>query len=147
MRPWYTARPNELTRRSHINVCVYDSTWEASESFALDRSDQDLVDAWVKNDHLGFEILYVYRGAVRKYRPDFLIRLIDGTMLVLEVKGQDDEEQQAKRRFLDEWVAAVNTHGGFGNWAWDVSMRPREIDQILAKHRKNCGEGDQSLGE
>jgi type III restriction enzyme len=134
MRPWYTARPNELTRRSHINVCVYDSTWEASESFVLDRSGQELVDAWVKNDHLGFEILYVYRGVVRKYRPDFLIRLADGTMLVLEVKGQDDEEQRAKRRFLDEWVDAVNAHGGFGHWAADVSTQPREIDGILVRH-------------
>src|SRR5205823_1785814 len=35
MRPWYTARPCERTRRSHINVCVFDSTWEASESFVL----------------------------------------------------------------------------------------------------------------
>jgi type III restriction enzyme len=134
MRPWYTARPNELTRRSHINICVYDSTWEASESYVLDRSDQERVDAWVKNDHLGFEILYVYRGNVRKYRPDFLIRLADGTMLVLEVKGQDDDEQRAKRRFLEEWVAAVNAHGGFGHWACDLSTHPREIDGILARH-------------
>ena len=47
------------------------------------------VDAWVKNDHLGFEILYVFKGVVKKYRPDFLIRLKNGKMLVLEVKGQD----------------------------------------------------------
>ena len=35
------------------------------------------VDAWVKNDHLGFEIVYVFDGVVRKYRPDFLVRLAD----------------------------------------------------------------------
>ena len=87
----------------------------------------------MKNDHLGFEILYVFRGVVRKYRPDFLIRLADGTMLVLEVKGQDDEEQRAKRRFLEEWVAAVNAHGGFGCWRSDVATRPREIDAILSR--------------
>ena len=28
MRTWYTGKPCERTRRSHINVCVYDSTWE-----------------------------------------------------------------------------------------------------------------------
>ena len=64
MRTWYTGKPCERTRKSHINVCVYDSTWEASDAFALDSS--DAVAAWVKNDHLGFEVLYVYRGVVRK---------------------------------------------------------------------------------
>ena len=59
---------------------VYDSTWEASEAFELDHS--SLVDAWVKNDHIGFEVLYVYRGVVRKYRPDFIIRLKSGNTLV-----------------------------------------------------------------
>ncbi|MBC7316816.1 MAG: type III restriction endonuclease subunit R, partial [Chloroflexi bacterium] len=67
MRTWYTGKPCERTRKSHINVCVYDSTWEASDAFVLDNS--DAVSAWVKNDHLGFEVLYVYRGVVRKYRP------------------------------------------------------------------------------
>ncbi len=58
MRPWYTGKPCERTRKSHINVCVYDSTWEASDAFVLDHS--DAVSAWVKNDHLGFEVLYGY---------------------------------------------------------------------------------------
>ena len=76
MTTWYTGKPCEYTHRSHINCCVYDSAWEASEAFELDRNPQ--VDAWVKNDHLGFEVLYIYRGVVRKYRPDFLIRLKSG---------------------------------------------------------------------
>ena len=81
--------------RSHINFCVYDSTWEASEAFALDHTPH--VAAWVKNDHLGFEIVYVFDGVVRKYRPDFLVRLANGAMLVLEVKGQDTPQNRAKR--------------------------------------------------
>ena len=43
----------------------------------------------------------------------------DKTMLVLEVKGQDDQEQQTKREFLVEWVRAINGHGGLGTWAAD----------------------------
>ena len=31
MRPWRTGKPCNPTQRSHINYCVYDSTWEASE--------------------------------------------------------------------------------------------------------------------
>jgi type III restriction enzyme len=131
MRTWYTGKPCERTRKSHINVCVYDSTWEASDAFALD--DSDTVAAWVKNDHLGFEVLYVYRGVVRKYRPDFLVRLASGDMLVLETKGQDTEQDKVKRRYLDEWTQAVNAHGGFGRWRREVANNPGEIRDILLK--------------
>ena len=51
MGTWYTGKPCERTERSHINFCVYDSTWEASEAFELDHNRD--VAAWVKNDHLG----------------------------------------------------------------------------------------------
>ncbi|MGH8679016.1 MAG: BPTD_3080 family restriction endonuclease, partial [Burkholderiales bacterium] len=129
MRTWYTGKPCERTRKSHINVCVYDSTWEASDAFALD--DSGSVAAWVKNDHLGFEVLYVYRGVVRKYRPDFLVRLNNGDLLVLETKGQDAEQDQVKRRYLDEWTQAVNAHGAFGRWRCTVAKNPGEIRDIL----------------
>jgi len=137
MRPWWTGKPCEHTKRSHINFCVFDSTWEASEAFELDRNKH--VAAWVKNDHLGFEVLYVYRGVVRKYRPDFLIRLASGTMLVLEVKGQDSQENQTKRKFLAEWVDAVNEHSGFGRWAWDVSFGLEDIHATLERGGESHG--------
>ena len=113
-------------------VAVYDSRWEATESFELDRNDR--VNSWVKNDHLGFEILYVFRGVVKKYRPDFLIRLANGDMLVLEVKGQDTQETKTKRKFLEEWIQAVNAHGGFGKWTSDVSYNPADVEEILERY-------------
>ncbi|MCI0590606.1 MAG: DUF1064 domain-containing protein [Gammaproteobacteria bacterium] len=73
---------------------------------------------------------------MRKYRPDFIIRLASGTMLVLETKGKDTEQDQTKRRFLDEWVKAVNAHGGFGQWCWDVSRNPADVKDVLARHGK-----------
>ena len=132
MRTWYTGKPCEPTARSHINFCVFDSTWEATEAFVLDRAPE--VAAWVKNDHLGFDVFYVHRGVVRKYRPDFLVRLASGDMLVLETQGQDSEQDRTKRRFLAEWTEAVNAHGGFGRWSWDVSKAPADIRDILARH-------------
>ena len=130
MATWHTAKPCEHTQRSHINCCVYDSAWEASEAYALDHS--ELVDAWVKNDHLGFELFYVHGGVVHKYRPDFLVRLKSGDMLVLEVKGRKREQDRTKLRFLGEWVEAVNAHGGFGRWTWGVANEPGEVQDILA---------------
>lgn len=132
MRTWYTARPCEVTKRSHINVCVYDSAWEASDAYVLDNS--DTVEAWVKNDHLGFEVLYVYRGVVHKYRPDFLVRLTGGKMLVVETKGEEPDQDRVKHRYLAEWIRAVNAHGGFGSWDWAVAHRPGELKDILILH-------------
>jgi type III restriction enzyme len=134
MRTWYTSKPCERTRKSHINVCVYDSTWEASDAFALEDSSE--VAAWVKNDHLGFEVFYVYRGVVRKYRPDFLVRLRSGDMLVLETKGQSTEEDEVKHKYLEEWILAVNAHGGFGRWRWAVVRHPGEIRDVIMQCEK-----------
>ena len=138
MRTWYTGKPCERTKKSHINVCVYDSTWEASDAYVLDHS--DAVSAWVKNDHLGFEVLYLYAGVVRKYRPDFLVRLVNGEILVLETKGHDSEQDQVKRCYLAEWCEAVNAHGGFGCWRWAVARHSGEIRDLL-ENTARAGDG------
>jgi type III restriction enzyme len=89
------------------------------------------VKAWAKNDHLGFEILYTFKGVIKKYRPDFLVQLKTGNFLVLETKGQDTQQDKTKRAFLDEWVRAVNDKGGFGKWSWAVSYNPSDLPEIL----------------
>lgn len=131
MRTWYTSKPCEGLDKSHISHCVYDSGWEASEAYFFEKS--DLVKSFVKNDHLGFFILYNFNGVIRKYYPDFMIRLINGEYLILETKGLDSQQNQTKREFLNEWVKAVNTHGGFGKWNWDVSFHPADIKEKIKK--------------
>jgi len=83
MLPWYTGKACEHVSHSHTNMAVFDSPWEASDAFELDRS--PLVAAWVENDHLGFEVTYSFKGIIRKFGPDYLIRLTNRKMLVLEV--------------------------------------------------------------
>lgn len=67
MRTWYTGKPCEYTKRSHANFCVYDSTWESADAYQLDHSNN--VDAWSKNAHLGFEVLYVFRVSCTNTGP------------------------------------------------------------------------------
>lgn len=131
MRTWYTSKPCEYTNKSHISHVVIDSRWEASEAWHLDKSDS--VDAWVKNDHLGFNILYRDKGVVRKYYPDFIIRLMNGHTLVLETKGQESDLVRAKRSYLQEWIKAINHHGGFGVWHEGISYHPNDLTDILEK--------------
>jgi len=71
-----------------------------------------------KNDHIGFEITYWFKGIIHKFRPDYLVRPTNGKTVIVEVKVQDDHEQ-TKREFLSEWVRAVNGHGIFGEWTAD----------------------------
>lgn len=132
VRTWYTSKPCELVKKSHISHCVYDSGWEADEAYHLEKSKH--VKSFVKNDHLGFSVLYNYKGVIRKYLPDFIIKLENDKYLVLETKGKDSQQNQVKREYLNEWVTAVNNQGGFGKWNWAVSFHPSDLEGILDKH-------------
>ncbi|MBI4027680.1 MAG: hypothetical protein HY360_22020 [Verrucomicrobia bacterium] len=68
--------------------------------------------------------------------PDHLIRLVNGTMLIVETKGQDTEKDRTKRRYLNEWVNAVNTHGGFGNWKSGVCLNPADLPTVIQEATK-----------
>ncbi len=135
MSTWYTSKPCEPTKRSHINYAVYDSTWEQFTARELDRNSN--VEAWVKNDHLGFEIKYSYRGVIRNYRPDFIVKLNSGTTLILEIKGEETDQSRVKHKFLEEWVRAVNEHGGYGHWDCDISFEPSEAMEIINRYSVN----------
>ena len=69
--------PTEKSEVSHVTLDGKDgNTWEqllASE-LELNRN----VKSYVKNDHLGFTIPYVYKGRSHSYIPDFLVRLEPG---------------------------------------------------------------------
>ena len=92
------------------------------------------VSAWVKNDHLDFTVRYLYRGSSRNFVPDYVIRLKSGKTLVLEVKGQDSEQNRAKRAAMDTWVRAVNEQGGFGQWGFAVVFEPAKIRDAVMAH-------------
>ena len=132
MRTWYTAKPSVSTSKSHISHVVGDSAWEGHAANILE-SRKD-VEAYAKNDHLGFQIYYMWAGSRRRYVPDFLIRLTNGKTLALEIKGTDSPQNKAKRDALSEWVKAVNSAGGFGQWAWDVAFAPEQIHDVISRY-------------
>lgn len=136
MKAWNTSKPYDAFKKTHVNLCVYDSRWEKTAAIHLDRSPH--VAAWAKNDHLGFEVRYIFNGGEHKYRPDFLVKLSNDRMLVIEIKGEEDQKDKVKREAMREWIRAVNQHGGFGSWHAEpaVSKRPDDIPQILAQSIK-----------
>jgi len=140
MPTWYTSKPCYITKHSQISHCVFDSAWENTESYVIENNKHVL--AWAKNDHLGFEISYVYQGVVSQYTPDFLIKLDNGIILVLETKGQMTKKDEAKRFALAEWIKAVNEIGDFGEWKNAVSFNVADVDGIINSYACSCVEYD-----
>ena len=132
MRTWYTTKTCHRTQKSQISHMLADSAWEQHAANLMEMDARVL--AFAKNDHLGFQVFYLWNGVRRRYLPDFLIRLVNGKTLVLEIKGEDSEQNHAKRAALDAWVSGVNAKGGFGIWCADVAFKPREMADILARH-------------
>ncbi|MGH9618658.1 MAG: BPTD_3080 family restriction endonuclease [Bryobacteraceae bacterium] len=129
-----TTRPCRTTVKSHIDQVVLDNlTWEASAAFRLEAS--DAVVCYARNDHLGLTIPYEYEGIDHGYEPDFLVRLRNGTTLVLEIKGYEDDQTNAKHNSARRWVEAVNNWGEMGRWAFHVCRNPplleREMEYLL----------------
>ncbi len=131
MRTWYTTKVCHATQKSQISHMLADSAWEQQAANLLEMDRRVL--AYAKNDHLGFQIVYLWNGVRRRYLPDFLIRLANGKTLVLEIKGEDSEQNRAKRAALAAWVEAVNAKGGFGVWCWDVAFAPAQVQDILIR--------------
>lgn len=121
---WATGARPPKCQISHV---VLDSGWEEQLAFTLEHHPRVL--AYAKNQALGFEIPYLDGGTMRRYLPDFLVRLNDGgavpLTLVLEVKGRRDESDKAKAETIrDLWVPGVNALGGFGRWGFTEIRDP-----------------------
>jgi type III restriction enzyme len=132
MPTWWTAKHREPTVKSHISHCVHDSTWEATEAYKIEKNPH--VTAWAKNDHIGFGILYTFEGVPHYYYPDFLIKLDNEKILVLETKGQDSPLVQAKRMALAEWIEAVNSLKEYGHWCSGISFSVADVDGIIEEY-------------
>lgn len=131
-----TTRPCHPTQRSHVAHVVLDTdTWERSASFTLESSEH--VAFYARNDdggtsHLGFGIPYEFYGQAHLFYPDFLVRMNDGTTLILEIKGMLGDEEEAKFQSAKRWVAAVNNWGRMGRWAFHVCRDPQMLARELA---------------
>jgi len=131
-----TVKPCFPTQKSHIDQVAADTnSWEQAAAFALEAS-EDVV-TYARNDHLEFVIPYEYRRLARSYLPDFLVRLRDGSTLVLEIKGQEREEDREKRVAAQRWAEAVTNWGRLGVWRYHPCRDPQalgaELRQLVNK--------------
>ncbi len=137
---FFTKRPCHGTLRSQVNLVVLDTmTWERSACFYLEAS--DVVKYFVRNDRLGLSIPYQHREVTHSYEPDFIVRLVDGTNVLLETKGYKRQLESLKSEAARRWVAAVNNWNRErlgdeeqqGKWVFHVCEDPQRLSRELER--------------
>lgn len=85
-----------------FNLVACDSNYEARFTEFLDKAND--VISYVKNNrYVHFQVEYVsYKGGMRYYYPDFIIRTTIGTF-VIETKGLEDLEVAKKDARMEQW--------------------------------------------
>jgi len=124
---------------SHVTLDGRDgNTWE--QILAMECELHKDVEAYAKNDRLGFTIPYVHEGRAHSYVPDFLVRLRRragepfNRTLIVEVSGsrKSPGPTAAKAETArNQWCVAVNNHGGFGRWGYvEIRSMPAAHDVL-----------------
>lgn len=111
------------SRRCHVNWVILDSDWEGE--FCRIAENHPCVKSYVKNHNLGLEVPYRFGSQVRKYIPDFIVVVDDGSgekdplNLIVEIKGYRREDAKEKKSTMDTyWIPGVNNLGKYGRWAF-----------------------------
>lgn len=127
---WYTSKPTQPVNKSQLSHIVIDSGWEKI-GLEFERNRIPGIVSWVKNDHIGFEIFYLWQGQAKTYYPDYIIKFENDRYMILEVKGQITDQDKAKWQAVKEWVAAVNLSGNFGMWEFKVLDDPKNLFDVV----------------
>ena len=117
---WETGGPPP---KNHVNWVVLDSDWEAE--FCRVAEAHPKVIAYTKNHNLGLHVPYRYGSEMRKYIPDFIVRVDDDhgpddpLHLVVEIKGYRREDAKEKKSTMENyWIPGINNLKTYGRWAF-----------------------------
>ena len=108
----HTSKPVLETEKSHVNYVVADTeSWEQKAAKALE--EMNFVQAYVKNEFLGFTIPYVAQdGQERLYYPDFIARCLNDqgkeVNLIIEITGMNRDKAEKKWYVENNWLPAIN---------------------------------------
>ncbi|MDP9364530.1 MAG: hypothetical protein M3Q10_09965 [Chloroflexota bacterium] len=145
--------------KSVFDACCFDSADELRLAELLDEADD--VAAWLWNDQAGvqFRLQYAFEGKTPYYYPDFLVRLSDGAMVIVESKGAIRERDRAKRDRAERYVDLLSRATGDA-WSYlflindsavgrqDIAWwrgQGRTLFRDLARHVENAPAGGAEL--
>src|SRR5439155_23904938 len=87
--------------------------------------DLDCVEFFTANDRqIGLIVPYQHEGHRHNYEPDFVVRLQNARLVMLEIKGikgkiHNQDQVLAKNAEAKKWVAAVNNLRRYGEWVFE----------------------------
>ena len=98
-----------IPRKSIFNRIIGDSTLELAFADFLENCTD--VESYTKNYFaVGFKIDYVNTdGNISNYYPDFIVKLKDGRVFVVETKGLRDLDVPLKKKRLQQWCKDINS--------------------------------------
>lgn len=108
-RPFVTKDQGYVVpKKSVFNRIIGDSHFELLFADFLERS-QDVV-SYAKNYFaVHFKLDYVNgEGDISNYYPDFIVKMMNGQIVIVEVKGREDLEVPLKVRRLRQWCEDIN---------------------------------------
>ena len=130
-----TVKPVQMTGASHLNFVACDTdSWEQAATFQLEKlAKEGVVFCYARNDRLEFNVPYDLYGLPQVYEPDFIVRLCNSLNVMLEIKGKQQEDTDAKHQAAKRWVSAVNHWGRLGEWDFLVCRRPQRLGEDIGK--------------
>jgi len=101
-----------VPKKSVFTYIVGDNNFEREFAGACDNRYQDVI-AFAKNDrgddNINFFIEYQKEdGTIANYFPDFLVKLADNDIYIVETKGREDLDDIRKIKRLAQWCKDVN---------------------------------------
>jgi len=140
-----------VAKRSLFNRIIGDSDFELEFAGWLDKTPD--VQSFAKNYFaVNFRLDYVKDdGSLSNYYPDFIVKLTDGRIVIVETKGHADVDVEPKMRRLTQWCEDVNRVQGANKFDFVYvdqksfeQYRPTLVQQLLTSFRefKQAKEGE-----
>lgn len=135
---YQTSRPVMSLEKCHLNRAMLQSSYERQAIEIME--DMDAVDYFTPNDRqIGLIIPYEYEEHRHNYEPDFVVRLRNGKLVLLEIKGlggkiHNPDQVLAKNAAAKKWVAAVNNNGRYGDWVFEICEEMSSLRKTLEDH-------------
>ena len=133
-----------VAKKSVFNRIIGDSGLELRFARFLEDCGDEVV-SYAKNYlAVNFKLDYVKAdGDISNYHPDFLVKLADGRMVVVETKGQEDTDTAPKMERLRQWCGDINRVQKTVRWdfvyvdeASFLKYAPKTFGELMAGFRE-----------
>jgi type III restriction enzyme len=144
VRPFVAKNQDYVTtKKSVFNRVIGDSPFELEFAAFLEKCAD--VKSFAKNYlAVNFKLDFVKAdGDLSNYYPDFIVKLIDGRIAIVETKGQQDVDVEPKMQRLKQWCQDVTAQAGGASFDFVYvdsesfqKYRPKSMGDVMTSFRQ-----------